>query len=227
VDVPPRQGGRDFDGPMTRFGARMLGVRDPDGLRIELVAELGLDGADPGGNQHETGVGAADAIRHLHSVALCVEAERTARLLTEIFGYEAEREEVGRQRFRARGGAPAGIVDVLCQPDRMRGRMGAGTVHHVAFRAHDETEQLTWRESILSLGFDVTPVLDRQYFQSIYFREPGGVLFEIATDPPGFTTDEAPEALGTTLNLPPWLEPQGAAIERQLPPLRPSGPAAT
>jgi glyoxalase family protein len=108
----------------------------------------------------------------------------------------------------------------------MRGRMGAGTVHHVAFRARDETEQLTWREAILALGFDVTPVLDRQYFQSIYFREPGGVLFEIATDPSGFAIDETPGALGTALKLPPWLEPQRAEIERRLPPLRASGPAA-
>ncbi len=104
--------------------------------------------------------------------------------------------------------------------------MGAGTVHHVAFRAHDETEQLTWREAILSLGFDVTPVMDRQYFRSIYFREPGGVLFEIATDPPGFATDEPPQALGTALKLPPWLESQRADIERRLPPIRPIGPPA-
>jgi glyoxalase family protein len=218
--------GRDFDGPVTRFGAQVLGLRDPDGLEIELVGEPGLDGSAPDIGQHETRAATLHAIRCLHSVALCVEAvERTARLLTGTFGYEAVGEEAGRQRFRARGGGSAGIVDLLCQPDRMRGRMGAGTVHHVAFRAEDETEQLTWREAILSLGFDVTPVLDRQYFQSIYFREPGGVLFEIATNPPGFATDEAPQALGTALKLPPWLEPQRAEIERRLPRLRPSGPA--
>jgi glyoxalase family protein len=218
--------GRDFDGPATRFGARMLSLRDPDGLRIELVAEAGLDGSTPGGGRSDDLVPAEHAIRRLHSVALCVEApERTARLLTETFGYEPAGEEVGRQRFRVSGGGPAGILDLLCQPDRMRGRMGAGTVHHVAFRAHDKAEQLAWREAILALGFDVTPVLDRQYFQSIYFREPGGVLFEIATDLPGFGTDEASEALGTALKLPPWLEPHRAEIERRLPPLRPSGPA--
>lgn len=209
--------GRDFEGPVTRFGAQTLGLRDPDGLRIELVGEPGLDGAAPG----------EDAIRGLHSVALCVEAaELSARLLTETFGYELTGEEAGRQRFRARGGGPAGIVDLLCQPERMRGRMGAGTVHHVAFRARDEAEQLTWREAILGLGFDVTPVLNRQYFRSIYFREPGGVLFEIATDPPGFAVDEAPESLGTALKLPHWLEPRRAEIERQLPPVRLRGPAA-
>ena len=105
----------------------------------------------------------------------------------------------------------------------MRGRMGAGSVHHVAFRARDRAEQLQWREAILAHGFDVTPVLDRQYFHSIYFREPGGVLFEIATDPPGFAADEAPGALGTALKLPPLLEMQRQQIERQLPPLRGSG----
>ena len=216
--------GRSFDGPMTRFGEQLLGLRDPDGLRIELVAEPGSDNSMSGAGQDEAGPATSDAIAHLHSVALCVEAPaRTAQLLTGLFGYKAVGDEAGRQRFRAGGGGPAGIVDLLCQPDQMRGRMGAGTVHHVAFRAEDEAEQLTWREAVLSLGFDVTPVLDRQYFRSIYFREPGGMLFEIATDPPGFATDEAPEALGTALKLPSWLEPRRAEIERQLPPLRSSG----
>ena len=219
--------GRDFDGPVTRFGGQVLSVRDPDGLRIELVAEPGVVGSAPGAGQDEAGTATPPSIGRLHSVALCVEApERTAQLLTGSFGYEAIGEEAGRQRFRAGGGGPAGIVDLLCRPDQMRSRMGAGTVHHVAFRAQDEAEQLTWREAILSLGFDVTPVLDRQYFRSIYFREPGGILFEIATDPPGFATDETPEALGTALKLPSWLEPRRAEIERQLPPLRPSGPGA-
>jgi glyoxalase family protein len=206
--------GRDFDGPATRFGGQVLSLRDPDGLRLELVADPGVVGSAQDTGQHEV------RIDHLHSVTLCVEApERTARLLTGLFGYEAVGEEAGRQRFRAGDGGPATIVDLLCQPDLMRSRMGAGVVHHVAFRAHDEAEQLTWREAILSLGFDVTPVLDRQYFRSIYFR---GVLFEIATDPPGFATDEAPEALGTALKLPSWLEPRRAEIERRLPPLRSS-----
>jgi glyoxalase family protein len=219
--------GRDFDGPATRFGERVLGLRDPDGLRIELVAEAGLDGAAPGNGRPDGPVPAERAIRRLHSVALCVEApERTARLLTETLGYEAVGEEAGRWRFRAHGGGPAGAVDLLRQPDRMRGRTGAGTVHHVAFRARDEAEQLAWREAVLASGFDVTPVLDRKYFRSIYFREPGGVLFEIATDPPGFAVDEAPETLGTALKLPPWLEPRRAEIERRLPPVRLQGAGA-
>lgn len=215
--------GRAFEGPVTRFGAQVLGLRDPDGLRIELAAEPGLDGPAAGDDGPDGFFGPAHAIRRLHSVALCIEApERTARLLTETFGYEAAGDEAGRQRFRVRGGGPSGTIDLLCQPDQMRSRMGAGTVHHVAFRARDEVEQLTWRQAILDLGYDVTQVLDRQYFRSIYFREPGGVLFEIATDPPGFATDEAPEGLGMALKLPPWLEPQRADIERRLPPLRPT-----
>ena len=218
--------GRDFEGPTLRFGAQTIGLRDPDGLQIELVAEPGLDSVIPVEGGFQSSISAEHAIRRLHSVSLCVEAPaRTVRLLTDTFGYEPLGEEAGRQRFRARGGPPASIVDVLCQPDRMRGRLGAGTVHHIAFRVRDETEQLTWREAILSLGFDITPVLDRQYFRSIYFREPGGVLFEIATDPPGFAIDEAPETLGTALKLPLWLEPQRARIEQRLPPLRLKGPA--
>jgi glyoxalase family protein len=97
--------------------------------------------------------------------------------------------------------------------------MGSGVVHHVAFRARDEQQQLEWREAVAALGFPVTAVLDRQYFRSIYFREPGGVLFEIATDPPGFQADETFEELGTHLKLPPWLEAQREHIERRLPPV--------
>jgi catechol 2,3-dioxygenase-like lactoylglutathione lyase family enzyme len=209
---------RDFDGPENRFGQQVIRFRDPDGLRLELVGDAGA-GSAPG---WDGGPAPAEhAIRHVHGVALCVEAsERTRRLLTETFGYEAVGEEAGRVRLRARGGGPGGIVDLYCQPDRLRGRMGAGSVHHVAFRARDDEEQRAWREQIAALGFNVTPVLDRQYFRSIYFREPGGVLFEIATDPPGFAVDEPVDALGASLKLPGWLEPRRQDIERSLPPLR-------
>jgi len=95
-------------------------------------------------------------------------------------------------------------------------------VHHIAFRAKDDAEQLQWREHLVDLGYNVTPVMDRDYFHSIYFREPGGVLFEIATEPPGFTVDEKPEELGTHLRLPPWLEPARSQIEQILPPIQPS-----
>ena len=223
------EGGHHFEGPFTRFGARTIAIHDPDGLHVELVTEPGLDapslsngesrGVARGGYQQQ--INADHAIRHLHSVALCVEAlDRTSQLLTGAFGYELVAEEAGCRRFRLPGGGPAGVVDLLCEPDQMRGQTGAGAIHHVAFRARDEAEQLTWREAILDLGLNVTPVLDRQYFKSIYFREPGGVLFEIATDPPGFIIDELPETLGTELKLPPWLEPRRAQIEWRLPPLQ-------
>jgi len=208
----------DFDGPLARFGQQVITLCDPDGLRLELIGE-GDAASEPGWDGGP--VPAEHAIRHLHSVALCVEAsERTRRLLTETFAYEAVGEEAGRMRLRARGGGAAGIVDLSCQPDRLRGRMGAGTVHHVAFRARDDEEQRAWREQIAAQGFNVTPVLDRQYFRSIYFREPGGVLFEIATDPPGFAVDEPADALGTSLKLPGWLEPRRQGIERLLPSVR-------
>jgi glyoxalase family protein len=208
----------DFDGPVARFGQQVLTFRDPDGLRLELVGERGT-ASEPGWDGGP--VPAEHAIRHLHGVALCVEAsERTRRLLSETFGYETVGEEAGRLRLQARGEGAAGIVDLACEPDLLYGRMGAGTVHHVAFRARDDAEQRAWREQIAALGFNVTPVLDRQYFRSIYFREPGGVLFEIATDPPGFAADEPVDALGTSLKLPGWLEPRRQGIERLLPPVR-------
>ncbi len=155
-------------------------------------------------------------------MTLCVAGyERTAKLLTETFGYEDAGSERERFRFRSSAGATAAIVDLRCQPDQiMRGRMGSGVVHHVAFRARDAEEQLEWREEIVSLGFNVTPVLDRQYFTSIYFREPGGVLFEIATEGPGFPKDEPVEELGEALKLPEWLEPRREEIERRLPEIR-------
>ena len=99
------------------------------------------------------------------------------------------------------------------------GRVAAGSVHHIAFRAKDQAEQLQWREQLVDLGYNVTPVIDRIYFHSIYFREPGGVLFEIATEPPGFTLDETIEELGTGLHLPPWLESARSQIEKILPPI--------
>lgn len=104
-------------------------------------------------------------------------------------------------------------------PDAPPGRVSVGTVHHVAWRVAGDAEQLSWRERLAAAGLNVTPVLDRQYFRSIYFREPGGVLFEIATDPPGFAIDETPQQLGSVLTLPPWLEPQRARIQQALPTL--------
>jgi glyoxalase family protein len=109
------------------------------------------------------------------------------------------------------------MIDLHCTPEGERGRMGIGVVHHIAWRTESTEHQLEWRRRLIEVGMDVTPVLDRNYFQSIYYREPGGVLFEIATDPPGFTVDESPAELGTHLQLPPWLEPRRAVLEARLP----------
>jgi len=123
-----------------------------------------------------------------------------------------------RFRFASADDSASGrIVDLLCLPDTGMGRVAAGSVHHIEFRAKDEAEQLRWREHLVDLGYNVTPVIDRTYFHSIYFRESGGVLFEIATEPPGFTLDEKLEELGAHLRLPSWMESARTQIEKNLP----------
>ena len=124
---------------------------------------------------------------------------------------------VKKNRIRYSTGAPAGIVDVVLEAGLLPGRWGRGTIHHVAFSATDEKQQWEMREELVRSGTDVTPVADRQYFRSIYFHEPGGVLFEVATDGPGFTVDESLEELGSTLKLPPWYEESRRLIEQRLP----------
>jgi len=164
---------------------------------------------------------AEHSLRGFHSVSAALEGyERTAKLLTESFGYRLVQESGNRFRFIAPGEFdPGRIVDLLCVPDGRAGNVAAGSVHHIAFRAKDDAEQLQWRESLVELGYNVTPVMDRTYFHSIYFREPGGILFEIATEPPGFTLDETVEELGSKLRLPPWLEGERSRIEQVLPPI--------
>ncbi|NBC16583.1 MAG: ring-cleaving dioxygenase [Bacteroidetes bacterium] len=203
--------------PVTeRFGQPVLSFADPDGMSLTLVAHT-IDEAD---DQPPRALPAEVALRSFHSATLCVPTvDRTARLLTETFGYEEIGEEQGRLRYAAPGEARASILDLYCDPALTSSRMGAGSVHHIAFRARDDEEQQAWRTALVDLGFHVTSVKDRQYFRSIYFREPGGVLFEIATDGPGFARDEALGALGTHLKLPPWLESRRDDIEQRLPDL--------
>jgi glyoxalase family protein len=185
----------------SRFGQDYLQFSDPDGMVVELIA---------------TG-GSGSAITGFHGVTLSEsKPEATQKFLTETFGYELAGQEDNRLRFV---GSAGNTVDILIQPDVKRGVQGAGTVHHVAFRAETDEIQNAWLLELAKLGYHTTPVLDRQYFHSIYFREPGGVLFEIATAPPGFAIDEAPDALGTHLKLPPWLEPRRKEIEAMVPKL--------
>jgi catechol 2,3-dioxygenase-like lactoylglutathione lyase family enzyme len=202
----------------TRFGEQVLGFTDPDGLRLEIVAS-----GSPGGIAWPAGpVPVEQAIRGFHSITLSEEGyETTASLLTDSMGFKSQGSDGDRFRFQAGSAAEfASIVDIICTPDAPRGSMGAGVVHHVAFRTSDDLQQQTWRKGLVGLKFNVSPVMDRSYFHSIYFREPGGVLFEIATDNPGFTADEPAEKLGTKLMLPPQFEAHRVQIERIVPPVR-------
>lgn len=208
-----------FQGPEQRFQDQVLRFEDPDGLSLEMIAHAG-GGARSG--WQDGPVPAGYTVRSFHSVTLNVrDFGPTAQLLKGPFGYEERGEEEGRLRLEAPKECPGCIID-LVRPTSPEGRMGKGVVHHVAFRARDDEEQQRWRERIIELGFSVTDVRDRQYFRSIYFREPGGVLFEVATDEPGMLIDEEADSLGTTLRLPEWLEPRRDEIEQQLPPLKTS-----
>lgn len=200
---------QDFEGPAERFGERFITLRDPDGAPVELI-ESDTDGDAPDG---------------FHSVTLWERnPEPTARLLVDHFGFAQTGTEthggVERLRFTAEGGGRGSVIDIVRSDAPGSGRNGTGTVHHVAFRAETDEVQAAWRERLSAAGFDVTPVIDRQYFNAIYFREPGGVLFEIATDPPGFAADEPAETMGRALMLPPRYEAMRDRIERMLPALR-------
>jgi glyoxalase family protein len=198
-----------------RFGNTVLSFRDTDGSRLELVSS-----PDPASATLE--------ISGFHGVTLSVgEPEPTARLLTDVFGYEPAGEESGRLRLAASGSAPGRYVELVRPDSGAVARLGSGSVHHVAFRARDDEQQNEFREALLTRGHDVTPVRDRQYFRSIYFREPGGVLFEIATDPPGMLIDEPVDTLGSELRLPPWYEPARDRIAAALPPISAPGAAVT
>ncbi|MFC3998190.1 ring-cleaving dioxygenase [Nocardiopsis sediminis] len=203
--------------PAERLQEDVLTLRDPDGLVLELVAAADTHDTDPwdGG-----AVPVEHAIRGIRAVTLTEhDPEDTAAMLNGRLGFRLAAEEGDRLRFHT-GEAAAGVgtvVDVLAAPGADRGLVAAGTVHHVAYRAPDRPTQDGWRRTLADDGIDVTEIRDRSYFTSIYFREPGGVLLEIATDGPGFDYDEPLLRLGRDLRLPPWLEPDRAEIEARLP----------
>jgi glyoxalase family protein len=207
-----------FEAPQERFETEsFIYFEDADGLGIELIANKSDErkgftyGQIP--DEH--------AVKGFYSVTLAEEGyERTAGLLTEQMDHKLIAEKGNRFRFSA-SAKPGDLVDVICSPDSLRGLGGGGTVHHVAFATPTDESQLTFREKVNSKGtVNTTPVLDRQYFHSIYFREPGGVLFEVATNPPGFAIDEPKEHLGELLKLPPWEEANRNQIEKLLPPIK-------
>ena len=210
--------GIPFGGPVPRFDEEVVALSDPDGLSLELVSRAGRTAGDA---DDRGPVPPECAIRGFQGITLSLEGyERTAGVISGTLGFRPGAEKGNRFRYEAAGGGIGGTVDLVCLPSAARGRVAVGTVHHVAFRARDAQEQQGWRRRISEAGHDVTPVIDRTYFRSIYFREPGGVLLEIATDGPGFSVDEPAGRLGSRLALPAWLEAERSRLERILPRVR-------
>jgi glyoxalase family protein len=203
------------EAPVQSFGETVLHFRDPDGMPLALV---GVEGAENEVAWAASGIAPDQAIRGFHGVTLLLRAAGpTAAILTGVLGFETVGSEGTQIRLKG-STALGGYVTLRSVGDFLPGRQGAGSVHHVAFRAADDAAQEAMAEALRrDHGLSVTEQRDRQYFRSIYFREPGGVLFEIATDAPGFAVDEPSDALGTALKLPPFLEPHRGRIEAVLP----------
>jgi glyoxalase family protein len=202
------------EAPQKRFDDELfMYLEDNDGLGLELV----FNNRDARKGFTYGNIPSEYAIKGFYGITLSVEGyEKTAGLLTAQMNHESIAEKGNRFRYSA-SGKPGDFVDILCCPDALQGLPGAGTIHHVAFATTNDTTQLEARERLLKAGFNPTPVIDREYFHSVYFREPGGILFEIATIPPGFTVDEELVHLGEVLKLPPWEEPHRKIIEKELP----------
>jgi catechol 2,3-dioxygenase-like lactoylglutathione lyase family enzyme len=210
--------GVKYEGPARRFDEPVLAFADPDGLMIELIATTRVDRVEgwPDGP-----VPARHAVRGVHAVTIWEDGDAgSAAFLTGTMGFRATAEEENRLRFESGQEGLGTVVELRRAPGFWRGSDGVGTVHHVAFRASDDAEQRSRQDEIRRLDVGVTDVRDRSYFRSIYFREPGGVLFEIATDGPGFLLDETAAELGTSLKLPAQYESMRERLEKALPPLR-------
>ncbi|MFC3692399.1 ring-cleaving dioxygenase [Chenggangzhangella methanolivorans] len=206
------------DNPVIRFGETVLAFKDPDGLSLALV---GVDGVEAEEAWEGGSVPAEHAIRGFHGVTLLLDkAEATAAVLTNVFGHREVAREDNVVRYDAGGEGYGRFVDLREVGGFLGGRPGGGSVHHIAFRAADDAAQAAMARKLVSEhGLAVTEQKDRNYFRSVYFREPGGVLFEIATDEPGFAFDEPAEHLGEALKLPPFLEALRPRIEERLPEL--------
>lgn len=204
-----------FSGPYTRFGEEVISFWDNDGLPLELVADSNLTGKPWQG----TPIPQSHSLKRFSSATLSVsKGESTSRLLNEIMGFQIVAAEGNRTRFSAGERDSCQFIDIVEDSEGRRGIPGPGTVHHIAWRClnadHDD-----WRKKIAAGGYQTTEIVDRNYFQSIYYREHAGILFEIATDEPGFAVDQSESELGSKLVLPPWLESRREAIERRLPPI--------
>jgi len=207
--------GVELGGVQERFGEAVIPFADPDGLRLELIETPRADSAELWSGSE---LPASVAIHGFHGATLSETGyQRTAALLTDTMGLRLTGNEQNRFRYAVDDGGAGKTVDVVCAPGGAEGHVAVGTVHHIAWRTPNDSEQLVWLRELSRLGYNLSPVMDRIYFHSIYYREPGGILFEIATDPPGFTVDEPVEQLGTGLKLPPWFEAHRKEIEASLP----------
>lgn len=210
--------------PERRFGDDVLTLLDPHGLKVALVASASAE-ARPFTPWEQGPVAVERQIRGLDGARLWLrELAPTEALLASPMGFTRIGEEHGWVRWGIDGGGSGARLELAARPDMPRGSWGTGAIHHLAWRVDDDAHELALRAAVADAGPNPTPVIDRFWFKSVYFKEPGGVLFELATDGPGFAVDEAPEKLGESLVLPPWLEPQRAAIESALPVL--ASPAA-
>jgi glyoxalase family protein len=211
----------------TRFDDQVLTFRDPEGLPLALIESPATFATHLVARPD---IPVAHALRAFHSVTLLETSESApASILINHFGYRESARSANRIRYTLESAAPnhARTVDVLTTPHRILPAMGAGQVHHVAFRTPDDPQQARWLDLLLAAHHRVSPIMNRDYFHSIYFREPGGTLFEIATDNPGFTFNQTAAELGTRLVLPPWLEPQRPTIEQSLPKLKLPAPGVS
>ena len=200
----------------TRFGAAILPFQDPDGLKFHLV-----ESADERKPWTTSDTNASVAIRGFHNIELTLRNRAlTASILTDIFGYTLQGQEGERYRYNTNAVSTASFVDIVEAPTGRNGLVAGGNIHHVAFRVKDEETLMAFREKVLARGLNITSKIDRNYFYSLYFREPGGVLFEIATDNPGFAVDEEVSELGTHLKLPSQYENRRTELEKVLPALR-------
>ncbi len=209
--------GIEYQGPEARFDEKVIRIEDPDGLMLELV---GVDNLPDDHLWTTDEIGADVAIRGFHSISLWVDDhEKTAALLTGQLGFKLVGNDGSRYRYAADGEGLGKIVDLRAIPGMWKGAPGAGTIHHVAWRVGDDESELQVRAELAKAGMHLTQVIDRNYFHSVYFREPNGVLFELATDNPGFDIDEPIATLGQDLKLPAQYEQHRAEIAAVLPTL--------